>query len=224
MVDVTNYVMLEMGQPLHAFDHDRLREGRIVVRRSKKGERFTTLDGQTRTLDGEVLLICDGQRPVALAGIMGGLNSEIHEGSGTVLLESACFDPITIRRGAKMLGLATEASYRFERGTDIGGVTEALARAVGLIGRLAGGEILQGVIDRYPNPSPAPVIELRVDRTNGFLGTAISREKMTAYLRALKMEVRELDENRLRVSPPLFPGRHLPGSGPDGRGGQAGGL
>jgi phenylalanyl-tRNA synthetase beta chain len=116
VVDVTNYVLLELGQPLHAFDYDRLKENRIVVRRAKEGETFTTLDGKTHSLNPENLMICDAQRAVALAGIMGGLNSEIFLGSKNVLIESAFFDPLTIRRGAKRLGLSTEASYRFERG------------------------------------------------------------------------------------------------------------
>ena len=123
IVDVTNYVLMEMGQPLHAFDYNRLKENRIEVRRAKEGEVFSTLDGESRTLNSEALMICDGERSVALAGIMGGLNSEIFEGTKDVLLESAFFDPVTIRRGSKRLGLSTEASYRFERGTDIEGVT-----------------------------------------------------------------------------------------------------
>ncbi len=204
VVDVTNFVMLEMGQPLHAFDYDRLRENRIVVRRSTRGETFTTLDGQSHQLNDEVLLICDGQRPVAIAGIMGGLNSEIFAGSVNVLLESACFDPRTIRRGSKRLGLATGASYRFERGTDIDGVVPALRRASGLISRLAGGSVARGVIDRYPSPPPAPVIDLRVDRTNQFLGTSISQSVMAGYLRALEMETEVFDQNTLRVRPPSF--------------------
>ncbi len=121
VVDVTNYVLLELGQPLHAFDYDRLRENRIVVKRAKKGDRFTTLDGQTRALTDGDLMICDGERPVALAGIMGGLNSEIFAGTRNVLIESAYFDPRTIRRTAKRLGLSTEASYRFETGDRPGG-------------------------------------------------------------------------------------------------------
>ncbi len=204
VVDVTNYVMLEMGQPLHAFDYDRLRENRIVVRRSIDGETFTTLDGQSHQLNDEVLMICDGKRPVAVAGVMGGLNSEIFAGSVNVLLESACFDPRTIRRGSKWLGLSTEASYRFERGTDVEGAVPALKRASGLISRLAGGRIARGVIDRYPSPRPTPVIDLRVNRTNQFLATSISQPDVTGYLQALEMETEALDQNTLRVRPPSF--------------------
>lgn len=144
VVDVTNFVLLEMGQPLHAFDYDRLREKRIVVKRAEEGEKFTTLDGQTHNLSAETLMICDGAGPVAVAGIMGGLNSEIFAGSTNVLIESAYFDPITIRRGSKQLNISTEASYRFERGIDIEGAVDALQRALMLISQLAGGKIIKG--------------------------------------------------------------------------------
>jgi len=204
IVDVTNYVMLEMGQPLHAFDHDRLRENRIVVRRALDGEVFSTLDGQTHTLNSETLMICDGERAVAVAGIMGGLNSEIFAGTENVLLESAFFDPVTIRRGSKRLGLSTEASYRFERGADIGGATTALKRALLLFSRLAGGKIATGLVDNYPKAHTPPDINLRVDRTNRVLGTAFSRDDIGGYLGALEMEVNNINENELRVRPPSF--------------------
>ena len=205
VVDISNYVLLEMGQPLHTFDYDRLKGNQIVVRRAEEGEIFTTLDGQTRTLNKEILMICDADRAVALAGIMGGLNSEIFSGSKNVLVESACFDPIVIRRGAKKLGLSTEASYRFERGVDVDGVIRALNRALMLISDLAGGRIARGVIDNYPEPVRPPVIDLRVDKTNQFLGTSIARETMANYLRALEMDVTESEsDNQLRVHPPSF--------------------
>jgi len=204
LVDVTNYVMLELGQPLHAFDYNRLRENRIEVRRAVDGETFTTLDGETRELNGETLLICDGERPVALAGIMGGLNSEIFAGTENVLLESAFFDPLTIRRGSKHLGLSTEASYRFERGADIGGTTFALRRALALMSRLAGGRIARGVIDNYPRPFTPPVIRFRRERANRLLGTSISKDDIKGYFEALEMEVREINESELEVRPPSF--------------------
>ena len=204
VVDVTNYVMLEMGQPLHAFDYDRLRENRIVVRRAEEGETFSTLDGQTHTLSSEILMICDGQRSVAVAGIMGGLNSEIFAGSNNVLLESAFFDPVTIRRGSKSLGLSTEASYRFERGIDIEGVTTALRRALMLMSQLAGGQIALGLVDNYPRPFSPCVIDLRIDKTNHFLGTSLSRKTIADYLRALEMEVADAAQNVIRVTPPSF--------------------
>jgi phenylalanyl-tRNA synthetase beta chain len=204
VVDVTNYVLLEMGQPLHAFDYDRLKENRIVVRKAGEGEVFTTLDGKTHTMSKDNLLICDGQRPVALAGVMGGLNSEIFSESKNVLIESAFFDPITIRRSSKRLGLSTEASYRFERGVDIDGAVPALRRAMRLISELAGGEVIQGIIDNYPSPRSPREIDLRVDKTNRFLGTQLSPETVGGYLKALEMEVQPSGENVLQVKPPSF--------------------
>ncbi len=204
LVDVTNYVMMEMGQPLHAFDYNRLKENRIVVRRAQEGEVFTTLDGVTHTLNSENLLICDGERPVALAGIMGGLNSEIFAGTENVFVESAFFDPVTIRRGSKRLGLSTEASYRFERGADIGGAVTALKRAISLISHLAGGSTSTGFIDNYPKTYTPPIIDLRVDRTNLLLGTSLSKSDISGYLKALEMEVQEINEDELKVKPPSF--------------------
>jgi phenylalanyl-tRNA synthetase beta chain len=204
IVDVTNYVLMEMGQPLHAFDYNRLRENRIEVRRAKEGEIFSTLDGESRTLNSEALMICDGERPVALAGIMGGLNSEIFEGTKDVLLESAFFDPVTIRRGSKRLGLSTEASYRFERGADIEGVKTALNRAMSLISDLAGGRLASGIIDNYPETYCPPEIKLRVDKTNRVLGTTLSKDIISGHLKALEMDVRDVDENELTIKPPSF--------------------
>ncbi|MBW2609019.1 MAG: phenylalanine--tRNA ligase subunit beta [Deltaproteobacteria bacterium] len=204
VVDITNYVLMEMGQPLHAFDYHRLKENRIVIRRAADGEKFTTLDGQTHTLDNENLMICDGERSVALAGIMGGLNSEIFAGSKDVLLESAYFDPVTIRRGSKRLGLSTEASYRFERGIDIEGVTRAARRALMLLSDLAGGKIAKGLIDNYPKPYDPPVIDLRIKKTNDYLGTSLSKETIASYLKGLEMEVSDLDEDVIQVRPPTF--------------------
>ncbi|OQY45648.1 MAG: phenylalanine--tRNA ligase subunit beta [Desulfobacteraceae bacterium 4572_87] len=203
LVDISNYVMLEMGQPLHAFDYDKLSENRIEVRRAKKDETFTTLDGVKRDLDPETLLICDGQKPVALAGIMGGLNSEIHDETKNILVESAFFDPITIRRGSKRLGLSTEASYRFERGADVGGVIAALNRALYFINLLAGGITAKGIVDNNSIPFTAPRISFRPEKTNAILGTHISTHAMKGYFEALEMEVLE-DQKRLYVSPPTF--------------------
>jgi len=204
VVDISNYVLLEMGQPLHTFDYDRLSGHRIVVSRAKDGDVFTTLDGQVRKLNREHLMICDEEGPVALAGIMGGQNSEIHADSRNILIESAYFDPVTIRRGAKILGLSTEASYRFERGIDIGGVKNALNRALMLISDLAGGVVNKGIIDIYPEPYHSPVIDLRIQKTNDLLGTSLTKEEMTSYLEALEMEVSNLDNHRIRVQPPSF--------------------
>ena len=203
IVDVTNYILMEMGQPLHAFDYDRLRGRRIEVRRASEGERFTTLDGVERTLFADSLLICDGGGPVALAGIMGGQNSEISGETRNVLIESAYFQPQCIRRTSKRLGLRSESSYRFERGVDPDGVVAAVDRAAQLMKEVGGGEIAFGRIDVYPNPVAAPEIFLRVDKANRFLGTGLTAADMADVLRSLDMEVTDLDGNRLRVLPPL---------------------
>ncbi len=204
IVDITNYVMLEMGQPLHAFDLQRLRGSRIVVKRAKPDELFTTLDGKTHRLNEGVLMICDAERSVAIAGIMGGLNSEIFEGSQDVLIESAFFDPITIRRGAKSLGISTEASYRFERGVDIDGVTRALKRAMFLIRRYAGGKVAKGIIDNYPKKRKIVPIRLSIHKTNALLGTELKRDELIRYLRSLRMKVKEIDNEFIEVIPPSY--------------------
>jgi phenylalanyl-tRNA synthetase beta chain len=204
IVDVTNYVLLETGHPLHSFDYDRLRGNRIIVRRAEEDEVFTTLDGQSHSLNAETLMICDAERAVAVAGIMGGLNSEIFSGSTNILVESAYFDPVTIRRGAKRLGMSTEASYRFERGVDIEGVPFALERALMLMYQLGGGEVAKGLIDEYPKSFIPSVINLRIDKTNSLLGSSISCERTMMHLRALEMEVEKLGDNLLQVTPPSF--------------------
>ena len=204
LVDVTNYVMLEMGQPLHAFDYQRLQENRIVVRRAAAGEEFSTLDGQNRKLNPDILMICDGEKPVALAGIMGGLNSEVVAETRDLLIESAFFDPVTVRRGSKVLGLSTEASYRFERGADIDGTTRALKRAMSLISDLAGGRITSGIIDNFPGKSAPITIPFRTAKANAALGISLTKEKMRGILNSLEMEVEDLRENDLMVKPPTF--------------------
>lgn len=204
IVDISNYVLLETGQPLHTFDYDQLEEHRIVVARAKQGEKFTTLDGQERILNSEHLMICDGKKPVGIAGIMGGLNSEITDSSSNILIESAYFNPVTIRRGAKSAGISSEASYRFERGIDIEGVIFALKRALSLSLELAGGKINKGLIDLYPKKFEPPLIDLRVDKTNSFLGAEIKKGEIVQWLKALSMDVTDKDDNFLRVTPPAY--------------------
>ena len=150
VVDVTNYVMFELGQPLHAFDLDKLKERRIIVRRARPGEKIRTLDGTERTLTKEMCVIADATKAVAIAGVMGGAESEIGLTTRNILIESAWFDPISVRRTSKALGLRSEASYRFERGADMDIAELASRRAAELIQQLAGGEILAGVVDVYP--------------------------------------------------------------------------
>jgi len=206
VVDVTNYVMMEYGQPLHAFDFEFLEEGRIVVRRAKEGEEFVTLDGVKRTLDGEMLMICDGVKPVAIAGVMGGLNSEIKEDTSRVLLESAYFDPAGNRRTSRKLGMETEAAYRFGRGINYGGCLSAANRASQLIQELAGGRVTEGVVDVYPAPIRPKPIRLRVRRIHQVLGTAVSAKEARDYLENLELEVQEEKEDVLVVKPATFRG------------------
>jgi phenylalanyl-tRNA synthetase beta chain len=206
VVDVTNYVMMEYGQPLHAFDFELLEEGRIVVRRAKDGEEFVTLDGVKRTMDGEMLMICDGVKPVAIAGVMGGLNSEIREDTRRVLLESAYFNPAGNRRTSKKLGLETEAAYRFGRGIDYGGCLSAANWATQLIQELAGGRVVEGVVDVYPAPIKPKPIRLSVRKIHQVLGTEVSAKRVTDYLEDLGLEVRGESEDILVVVPPSFRG------------------
>jgi phenylalanyl-tRNA synthetase beta chain len=187
-VDVTNYVMLETGQPLHAFDLDRLPARHIVVRAAGAIERFVTLDGVERELRPGDLLICDGDVPVALAGIMGGMNSEVGDSTRTILLESANFDPITIRRTAKRLGLHSEASHRFERAVDPEGTLGALDRAVYLLAQIAGAKPGDGAIDLYPSRPERATIMLREQRIEQMLGTRIETGQAQILLRSLGLE------------------------------------
>jgi len=204
VVDISNYVLMEMGQPLHTFDYRMLAGHRIVVARAKDGDIFTTLDGQARTLNKGHLMIRDGEKPVALAGIMGGINSEIKPDTKDVFVESAYFDPLTIRKGAKSLGLSTEASWRFERGIDIIGVTNALKRSLALLADLTGGKVCKGIIDNYLAPYDPPTIELRVKRTNDYLGTSLTKDDISPYLRSLQMEIKDIDDQKVQVRPPSF--------------------
>ncbi|TYP00274.1 phenylalanyl-tRNA synthetase beta subunit [Geothermobacter ehrlichii] len=185
VVDITNLVMLELGQPMHAFDFNLLRGGRIVVRRAEEGSRFTTLDGQERLLKGTDLVICDGEGPVALAGIMGGENSEIREETTDILLESAYFRPTTVRRTSKRLGIHTESSHRFERGTDIEMVPVALDRAAALVVELAGGIVCRGSIDAYPRPFVPARIDLSSERCRDVLGIDLDTEAIRGHLESI---------------------------------------
>lgn len=205
IVDITNYVMLELGQPLHAFDFARLAGGRIVVRCPQEGEQqFRTLDGQVRNLEPDMLLICDGDRPVAVAGIMGGLESEVTAGTSEVLLESACFNPVSIRRTARRLNIASEASYRFERGIDPNGVDIALERAVRLMVELAGAKLVEGGVDLYPGRRPEHVQPLRCSRVCDLLGMELSEQQIAGHLRSIQFDVGDGVSGVLNVTVPSF--------------------
>jgi phenylalanyl-tRNA synthetase beta chain len=189
VVDVTNYVMLETGQPLHAFDYHLLGgQPAIIVRRAAEGEKFVTLDGKERVLTDKMLLIADETKAVALAGIMGGQNSEIHDGTADVLLESACFQPQNIRATSKKLELRTDSSYRFERGADRGICDWASRRAAQLILETAGGLLLDPPLDVYPVPPPPKQISLHCQKTNELLGLDIAPAAQIEFLQRLGLE------------------------------------
>jgi phenylalanyl-tRNA synthetase beta chain len=185
VVDATNYIMLELGHPLHAFDLDLLAEKRIVVRRARAGEKMCTLDGIERTLTNEMCVIADAAHPVAIAGVMGGADSEIRSTSKNILLESAWFDPISIRRTSKTLGLRTEASMRFERGADLEMAATASRRCAELIQQLGGGEVLAGVIDVYPGRSEEPKIVLTRQEFLRVMGADVSDTEIESILAGL---------------------------------------
>lgn len=207
IVDVTNYVMFEAGQPLHAFDAATIAEadGRsaIVVRRARPGEKLVTLDGQERDLTEDMLVIADPERAVALAGVMGGADTEVSEETVDVLLESAYFAPTSVSRTSRKLGLVSEASLRFERGVDPHGCERASARAAQLMAEVAGGEVAPGVVDAYPHPVIPARLTLRVARVNAILGTSLQREDVTDILRRLGLETAG-DGEELEVTVPTF--------------------
>lgn len=188
IVDVANYVMFEYGQPLHAFDRDLLAGSRLVIRRARGKESFTGLNGSDLVLGEEALVIADSEKPVALAGIMGGANSEVSNSTRSLVIESACFDPATVRKGSKKYGVRTDSSFRFERTVDVEAVIAAQSRAALLIQRLAGGEICRGRIDCYPCPRPSRSIDLRIARANKILGLNLSGQTIGEYLARLGIE------------------------------------
>jgi phenylalanyl-tRNA synthetase beta chain len=205
VVDITNYVMLETGQPLHAFDLDRLPTRKIVVRPAKEIKKFTTLDGVERELAAEDLLICDGDVPIALAGVMGGTNSEVTPETRSILLESANFDPLSTRRTAKRLALRSEASHRFERGVDPEGTLVALDRAVYLLSELASGVAVPGVSDRYPGRQQAATLSLREKRVEEILGVRIGAKQAEKLLRSLGLKTqRQASRGRIKVVVPAW--------------------
>jgi phenylalanyl-tRNA synthetase beta chain len=225
VVDVTNYVLLETGQPLHAFDYhlvgqaarlsqnspadegDRRDAGpTIIVRRAQPGEMFVTLDGQQRTLTADMLLIADAQKGIALAGIMGGQNTEINDRTVDVLIESAYFNPTHIRRTAKQLGLRTESSYRFERGADIGITDWASRRCAQLILETAGGQLAEGVVEAYPTPIQPKLITLRHQKVNDLLGITLQPQEIETYLSQLGLRNTSRKPRPVEAPPVAEPG------------------
>ena len=187
IVDITNYVMEEYGQPMHAYDYDTIAGHEIVVRRAGKGEKFVTLDGQERTMDDSVLMICDGEKAVGIAGIMGGENSMITDNVKTMMFEAACFDGTNIRLSSKKVGLRTDASGKFEKGLDPNNAEAAINRACQLIEELGAGEVVGGMVDVYTTKKEPVRVKFEPEKINALLGTKISREQMLEYFKPLEL-------------------------------------
>lgn len=194
IVDITNYVMEEYAQPMHAFNYDKITGKKIVVRRANQGETFTTLDGQERKLDDSMLMICDGEKPVGIAGIMGGENTMITDDVTTMLLEAACFDGTNTRLSGKKLGMRTDAQAKFEKGLDPNNAMEAMNRACQLIVELGAGEVVGGCVDVYPEVKQPNTVSYDVDKINRLLGTDIREETMIEYFKMLGLEVNEVNK------------------------------
>ncbi len=201
IVDITNYIMEEYGQPMHAYDYDQLAGHEIIVRRAAKDEKFVTLDDQERTLDENVLVICDGEKSVGIAGIMGGENSMITDDVKTMLFEAACFDGTNIRLSSKRIGLRTDASAKFEKGLDPNNAEEAINRACQLIEELGAGEVVGGMVDVYPTVKEPVRIPFEPERINALLGTDISAEEMLGYFKKIDLGY---DEKTNEVIAPTF--------------------
>lgn len=201
LVDITNYVMEEYGQPMHAYDLSTIAGNKIIVRRAKDGDKFTTLDGQERTMDKDVLMICDGEKEIGIAGIMGGENSMVTDDIKTLLFEAACFDGTNIRLSSKRIGLATDAAAKFVKGLDPNLAIEAMNRACQLIEELGCGKVVDGVVDIYPTPVREVVLPFEPDKMNGLLGTQVAPEKMLEYFERLEFKY---DEKAGTLTIPTF--------------------
>ena len=201
VVDISNYVLMELGHPLHIFDLDQLKDSKISVRLAKKDETFTTLDDIERKLTNEHLLICDGKRPVALAGIMGGLNSEVTVETKNLLIESAYFDPVIIRKGSKLLGLSSESSKRFERGTDVEGLIFALDRTAFLLNDLTGGDILSNIVDQYPGIKKDKSFSFNLNSVSEQVGIHFDRSFAEKILTGLEVDFKNTKDKFTCTSP-----------------------
>ncbi len=201
LVDITNYVMEEFGQPMHAYDLSTIKGNKIVVRRAEDGEKFTTLDGQERTLDSEMLMICDEEKAVGLAGIMGGENSMITDDVQDMLFEAACFDGTNIRLSSKRVGLRTDASGKFEKGLDPNNAEAAINRACQLIEEFGAGEVVEGMVDFYPEKKEEHQIKFDPDYVNNLIGFDLTEEEMISYFPALELEY---DKETKMITVPTF--------------------
>lgn len=198
LVDITNYVMEEYGQPMHAFDLETIAGHKIVVRRAKDGDKFVTLDGQERTMDHDVLMICDGEKEIGIAGIMGGENSMVTDEIKTLMFEAACFDGTNIRLSSRRIGLATDAAAKFTKGLDPNLAIDAINRACQLIEEMGAGEVVGGVVDVYPNPVLPKKLAFEPDKINRLLGTEIQEEQMLSYFDKLGLSY-DVEEKMLTV-------------------------
>mgnify|MGYP001622922105 FL=1 len=194
LVDITNYVMEEYGQPMHAYDLDTIADRHIIVKTAENGEKFTTLDGQERDMDENVLMICDGEKAIGIAGIMGGENSMITDNVKTMLFEAACFDGVNIRKSSKRVGLRTEASAKFEKGLDPNNAQAAIDRACQLVEEMGAGEVVGGMVDVYGRKKEPARVPFDADKINALLGTQISKEEMLGYFKMLDLEYDEASE------------------------------
>lgn len=204
VVDVTNYVLMETGHPLHAFDYDTLAGNKIIVKTAQDGGKFVTLDGKERILTSETLMICDADKPIAIAGVMGGANTEISNATTNILIEAAYFDPRNIRRTSKYLGLSTEASYRFERGADLHRTVAAADRAASMIQELAGGDILKGVLDVYPKKRKPLIIKARISRINSIIGVSLKKAQIISLLKKIDLASKPSANDEILVTVPSF--------------------
>lgn len=198
LVDITNYVMEEYGQPMHAYDLDTIADHKIIVKRAKDGDKFVTLDGQERNLDSNVLMICDGEKEIGIAGIMGGENSMVTDHISTLLFEAACFDGTNIRLSSKRIGMRTDASAKFEKGLDPNLALEAINRACQLIEELGCGEVVEGVIDIYPDPVEPWKLPFEPAKMNHLLGMEIPEELMLRYFERLGLSY-DMNTNELTI-------------------------
>ncbi len=197
VVDITNYVMMETGQPLHAFDYDKIRGKEIIVKTAKAGEKFKTLDGKERILNDKSLMVCDAEKPSSIAGIMGGEDSEITDNTKNVFIESAYFDPVCIRKNSKALGLISDSSQRFERSVDIDMVEYASGRCAMLIEQLADGKVLKGMVDLYPEKFKDVFVPIRAKRAEAVLGIKLTEEEIITMLESIEIDFSRKDDDKL---------------------------
>lgn len=204
VVDITNFILFELGQPLHAFDKDQVKGNKVIIRSFPTGTKFTTLDGIERELDENDLMVCNAEEPMCIAGVFGGLESGITENTKNVFLESAYFDPVFVRKTARRHGLSTDASFRFERGTDPNIVIYALKRAALLIQEIAGGKITSEIIDIYPDPVPDFEVEVKYAHIDWLIGKKIEPEQIKQILEALEIKIVEENDGKLLLHVPPY--------------------